>query len=77
MRVMEAIGVTDSIAASSFAHLRQLNPMPVFILSPRSGAAHAARLDLVGVWVHLEFAASVAGSAAGVSFHDLPPGRSS
>lgn len=57
MRVMEAVGMADSVAASLGAHLRQLDSMPVFILSPGSGAAQAARLDLVGVRVHLEFSA--------------------
>jgi len=57
------------IATSLGDHLRLFNAVPVFILSPRSGAAHAARLYLVGVRVHLEFPAGVAGSAPCMSFH--------
>lgn len=71
--MMEAIGVADSIATSLGTHLRQFDTMPVFILSPGSGAAQAAWLDLVGVRVHLELATGVAGSAARMSFHSGSP----
>ena len=69
MGVVVTVAMAGFIAASLGAHLRQLNTMPVFILSPGSGAAQAAWLDLVGIRVHLEFSTGATGSAAAVGFH--------
>lgn len=60
MGVVVAVAMAGFIAASLGAHLWQLDTVPVFILSPGSGAAHAAGLDLVGVRVHFELAAGSA-----------------
>jgi hypothetical protein len=67
--VVVAVAMAGFISASLGAHLRQLNAVAVFILSPGSGATHAAGLEIVGVRVHLEFSAAATGSAAAMSFH--------
>lgn len=50
-------------------HLRLLDSVPVFVLSPVSGAALAFRLDAISVRVLLEFSPGLAVSAAAMRAH--------
>lgn len=72
--MMKTISVTDLVATGSGSHLRQFNPVPVFVFSPVSGAAvHAFWLGSVDIWVLPELSSGSAGSAAAMRFHSISP----
>lgn len=72
MRKRVAIGMAYPVSTDPAAHLRNLYPVPVFILAPRScAAAMAARLNAVFERVLTELFARLALAASAVGFHGM------
>lgn len=69
MRIVKA-RPADSVSTNLLSHLRLFDSMPVFVLSPISGATQALGLDLVGVRVLVEFAPDLAVAASRMRFHE-------
>src|SRR3546814_13756368 len=70
MREVVAICIADLVATDAVTHLRNLDVVPVVIAAPGScSTVRALRRDPVAVWVHPQFSAVAAGSAAAVGFH--------
>ena len=71
VRIVKA-GVAKFVAASVVTNLLQLDPVPVLVLLPGSGAADlAAWLADVPERMMLELGSVLAGSAAAVGFHGI------